>query len=436
MLFNAINFFGLELPWSEDSVYLALLIAQAVLILVVIAIGIGVIVRNRRLKMQAAEQPAPVYIPVAAPAAAPSAERSLIWLRLDTADVKKEFLIGEAFSYQGLIVKAMYDKPPFEEDIEDFVISIPDMTIEGRTMIQVTYKDISAMYPVDIVKEHTGEEQPSAEHVRRIVVVAADAAVPDADSIARAVRASEQREEIIVVKGPAAESATEEAPAEPEPVPEPSPTPATTEKDTNTFIIEEESFEGGTLRYDKSFTARMIQCENEIKNWYNEIKNELLSYGKIHDRMSWKRECYNFGRMPVAKIAFRGATLCLYLPLDVSAVDPKYKVESLDDNNSFKDTPCLYRLKNNKRVKYAKELIAQVMEKVGAERKERDSVDYFMPYQGLVELINQGLVRRVIKDKSQEAIFETGKEPKNPAEEAAVTEEPENDGAISTSEEN
>lgn len=173
------------------------------------------------------------------------------------------------------------------------------------------------------------------------------------------------------------------------------------------IVIVEESLEGGILRYDRSFTARLIQSSNEVKDWYTELKNDLLSYKKVHDRMSWKRESYNFGRLPFARLAYRGETLCLYLPLDPeSLADSKYKVESVADSTSYEDTPCLYRIKNNKRVKYAKELIATVAELLQTPRIERESQDYYVPYEGLVELINKGLIKRNIKNKQDEIFFE------------------------------
>ncbi len=209
----------------------------------------------------------------------------------------------------------------------------------------------------------------------------------------------------------------------------------------NVIQINEESFEGGVLRYDKSFTAKLIQSENEVKGWYTDIKNELLSYKRVHARMSWKRESYNLGREAFAKMSFRGNTLCLYLPIDPnSLIDSKYKVESVEDNASYADTPCLYRIKNSKRAKYAKELIAIVAGFTQAEKFERESVDYYLPYEGLVELIKKGLIKRNIKDKNQEAFFEERKQAEllaeqeqaeqapaepseQPAEEVAVAEE-------------
>lgn len=217
---------------------------------------------------------------------------------------------------------------------------------------------------------------------------------------------------ITAVEEQAAE--VEEAPVE-EPVPEVQEEVAVAEapvEEAAPIIIEEEAFEGGTLRYDKSFKARFIQSSNEIKNWYTEIKNELMSYKKVKSRLSWKRESYNIGRNLAAKLSFRGETLCIYLPLDPNEYqESKFKVESIEDNASYADTPCLYRIKNDKRARYAKELIAIVMENLGIEKaSEHESVDYYEPYEGLVQLINKGLIKRNIKNKAAEAIFVTKKE--------------------------
>lgn len=177
-------------------------------------------------------------------------------------------------------------------------------------------------------------------------------------------------------------------------------------RESEPLVIEEESFEGGVLRYDRSFKARLIQSDNDCKSWYSEIKNKLLSYKKVKDRLSWKRESYNLGRIPVARLAYRGNTLCLYLPLNPAEyADTKFKVESVEDNASYVDTPCLYRIKNDKRARYAKELIATVMENIGAVTIEREAVDYYEPYEGVLQLIGKGLIKRNIKSKDSESFF-------------------------------
>ena len=112
----------------------------------------------------------------------------------------------------------------------------------------------------------------------------------------------------------------------------------------------------------------------------------------------------------VAKISFRGKTLCLFLALNAADyADTKYQLEDVSDIPSNVDTPAMYRLKSAKRIKYAMELISFTMEKFGVQRIDRIAEDYYMPYEGVVELIKKGLVKRDIKTAADEAIFEQGK---------------------------
>ena len=111
---------------------------------------------------------------------------------------------------------------------------------------------------------------------------------------------------------------------------------------------------------------------------------------------------FRTGREPVCRIAFRGKTMCLYLPLDPKTVDEKYKVEDVSDLSSAEETPCMYRIKNDRRVKYAKELIAIIAEHYGAVQTEREKVDYYLPYEGVVQLIEKGLVKRKISTQAED----------------------------------
>lgn len=162
---------------------------------------------------------------------------------------------------------------------------------------------------------------------------------------------------------------------------------------------EEVMFDGhNVIRFNKSFTAKLIQIDDVSNAWYTELKNELLSYKKVKDRMSWKRESYRFGKVCVARFVIRGKTLCIQLPLDPTQFeDTKYKVEDISHIISSADTPCLYRIKNERRLNYAKDLIAQVMENMGTTRIEREWVDYYQPYDTTLNLIERQLVKKTVK---------------------------------------
>lgn len=163
---------------------------------------------------------------------------------------------------------------------------------------------------------------------------------------------------------------------------------------------EDETQEMG-VRYDRSFTAKLIQSTDEVKEWYGEIKNHLLSYKKVRARTSWGRESYRVGRDCVARLIIKGKTLCVLLAIiPQSCQDTKYKIEDLADLTSCKDTPCLYRIKSKRKLNYAKELIDIIMAEYNvATIKNREDLDYYLPYEGTLNLIKKGLIKRKIVEK-------------------------------------
>ena len=152
------------------------------------------------------------------------------------------------------------------------------------------------------------------------------------------------------------------------------------------------------IRYDKSQTAKLMQADKEVKDYYDIIKNELLSYKGVRCRLSWKHEAFYKGRACVAKLKVRGKHLRLLLPLDPNDyVDTKYKVKDLSDKKAHADTPCGYAIKNDRRSVYAKDLIATVMQANGAEKHETEFVKYSIdfPYDTTEHLIRRKLIKLI-----------------------------------------
>lgn len=154
------------------------------------------------------------------------------------------------------------------------------------------------------------------------------------------------------------------------------------------------------IRYNKSFTAKLIQSKDETKEYYSELKNYILSFKfakkQISDRISWKHESFRLGRDILVKMIIKGKTLCLCLPLSANDyADSKYHVEDKSDKKAYESTPTLYRIKNPRRASYAKDLIDEVMAKFGGEKTELNAIDYAKdyPYEELKPLINRQLVK-------------------------------------------
>ena len=152
------------------------------------------------------------------------------------------------------------------------------------------------------------------------------------------------------------------------------------------------------VRYDRSFEAKLIQVKDEVKEWYNAIKNELLSYKKVKNRVSWKRESFQMGRMKLARLVIRGKTLCLMLAVDPAGyTGTKYTVEDVSNVATSADTPCLYRIKSARRAEYAIEMIQGIMRELGVDKQPNfEAQDYYLPYEGIMSLIQRGLVKRVV----------------------------------------
>lgn len=169
------------------------------------------------------------------------------------------------------------------------------------------------------------------------------------------------------------------------------------------------------VRYNRSFTARLIQSDDKLKNYYGEINNELMRY-KVKSRISWKHETFKTGRNLLAKITVRGKTLSVYLALDPAAyAGTKYKIADVSGVSKNASVPTLYKLKNDRRVRYCKELISSLMQKNGLEASEAERQDFaaMYPYEKIEPLIERGLVRIVKwqeRGDFEEAVIEVSKE--------------------------
>ena len=213
-------------------------------------------------------------------------------------------------------------------------------------------------------------------------------------------------------------AATEEAPEE-EPEPDIDEEEDEEDDDTPTYVTE------GSERvwYNRSLTAKLSQLSREIKDWYSELKNELLSYEKVKDRMSWKRETYRVGRMTVARLIVRGKTLSLLLAVEPTGYNgTRFAVDDVSNTASLADTPTMYRIKNPRRVKFAKEMIAGMMKELKVYKNSHYvAQDFFIPYEGDMAFMQRGLVKRIVSGTTR--TYKIEEVEKTAQDEAAATED-------------
>lgn len=173
--------------------------------------------------------------------------------------------------------------------------------------------------------------------------------------------------------------------------------------------VAEEPKEDFVMRVDRSFTAKLKQSDDEVKDRYGMIKNALLSYKKFKSTVSWNADRFNCGRATIAKMNIRGKTLCVYFALDPK--DPAFKQtiynqKDMSDQKAYAQTPFMMKIKSDLAAKRAVRLVETLAEQKGvAKKKDFEEVDYKKTYRyaGDRQLELTGLLR---KSMGKRAVFD------------------------------
>lgn len=125
------------------------------------------------------------------------------------------------------------------------------------------------------------------------------------------------------------------------------------------------------------FKEKLLGADEKIQGYYNELYNKFISFRKMHPRVSAKGVSFRFGRDLVAKITYRGKTMKLHLALDINAFDEKvYFQKDMSDVKSYVEVPFTVKVKSDRGVKKAIELIDALTFAKGIEAKTRfETVD-------------------------------------------------------------
>ncbi|MBQ3015404.1 MAG: DUF2357 domain-containing protein [Clostridia bacterium] len=301
----------------------------------------------------------------------------------------------------------------FEREWEDFHLPYEetDALIE-RGLIKVIVPagvelregDETVKTNLDFLDEYKDKEKDAAASEGADVPATAE---PEISEEPVAEEASEPTEEapveVTAEEALAEEAAETEAPAEEpeltlddalkliageEVIPEPVVSEATPE------AVAEESEAPVEIRYRRSFLSRLIQSDDELKDYYSDIKNELLSYTGVKCKISWKCETYKKTKVQIAKIDVKGKMLYLYLALDPDEyTDSKYFFTNVKDKPGFAENPMLLKVKSGRGRNHAIELIRELMQKLEIERIDREPENFRMPYEDTDALVERGLIK-------------------------------------------
>lgn len=165
------------------------------------------------------------------------------------------------------------------------------------------------------------------------------------------------------------------------------------------------------LRYDRSFTAKLLLSEQAVKNYYALIVGEILSYEKVRARTGWSGVGFFVGKKAFARVGISGKTLCLYLAArleDVSSL--KYKAIDAGEKRKYEKTPSAFKIKSEGGAKHAVKQIQKLAEEFSLVKKDGEgTLPFSIRSESFDNLVARGLIR-VIKGKIRENPVERDKE--------------------------
>lgn len=80
----------------------------------------------------------------------------VVAISLNTQAAKKDYLVGDTFSADGVIVTAKYDNDETETvPLSDCTVFSPDMNTKGNKLVKITYAEQSASYTITVAERHS-----------------------------------------------------------------------------------------------------------------------------------------------------------------------------------------------------------------------------------------------------------------------------------------
>ena len=206
----------------------------------------------------------------------------------------------------------------------------------------------------DIVRPEPKPEEPKEEQL-----------LPTVNIIVKSVEP--KVEEVVVAPAPAPEP-------EPEPEPEPAPAPAPEVIRVVGAVNPELPPHDKIIRIP--FQTRMRTAEKELRDNYNELKSEILSYG-VKSRVSNSGDTFRLHKVTFVKITIAGKGLKLYYALDPKDYENStLPVLDAGHKGVYRDIPLVFKVKSDLSLRRAKQLIADVMEKNGLEQGKIEPHDW------------------------------------------------------------
>ena len=124
------------------------------------------------------------------------------------------------------------------------------------------------------------------------------------------------------------------------------------------------------------FIERMLSADKEMQDNYNELKNEILSYG-VNSRVSNGGDTFRLHRVTYIKLTIAGLSLKLYFALNPEDYkDSTIPVQDAGHKGIYAEIPLVFKVKSGLSMRRCKQLIQDVFEKNGFEQGEVKNINW------------------------------------------------------------
>lgn len=179
------------------------------------------------------------------------------------------------------------------------------------------------------------------------------------------------------------------------------------------------------LRYEKSFTAKLLLADQSVKDYYALIVGEILSYDKTRARNGWGGVAFTAGKNAFARVEIKGKTLYVYLAGEAEDCSSlKYKAAAVGDKKKYEKTPSVLKIKSEGAAKNAVKQIEKLAERFSLTKKsDGENIPFVIKPESFDNLVARGLIRVINKKSAKLEAEEADKTaPEQVAEEAAEAE--------------
>ncbi len=137
----------------------------------------------------------------------------------------------------------------------------------------------------------------------------------------------------------------------------------------------------------KPFYERVLDSEDDVRTYFNEIHNEFKSYRNVTARISKGYDSFRKNRELIARLYLSGKTLKLFVKLNSADYEMnKFHQQYVGNKKTYAEIPMMVKIRSVRALKNAKVLIADLMANEGTVKKSRYAkTDYLKTLKALMD---------------------------------------------------